>query len=284
MSARKAVFAGSWYPDTSFECEKEIKNFLKQSEPGKFKKKQLFGGIVPHAGWYFSGSVACSVINALSQGNPPDVIAVFGMHLHDASPCYIMTEGSWETPFGKIKIEQQLASELVKRFDFKVETALNYTQDNTIELQLPFIKYFFDKVSIVPIGVPPVESSLEIGKAVVEISENIGFTIKVIGSTDLTHYGPNYGFMPKGKGKKAVDWVRNENDRIFIDAIVEMNPVKMLKTAFDNNNACCAGAAATAVAAAKHLGAVKAETVSYTTSYDIMADDSFVGYTGVVFE
>lgn len=284
MSARKAVFAGSWYPDTSFECEKEIKNFLKQSEPGKLKKKQLFGGIVPHAGWYFSGSVACSVINALSQGNPPDVIAVFGMHLHDASPCYIMTEGSWETPFGKIKIEQQLASELVKRFDFKVETALNYTQDNTIELQLPFIKYFFDKVSIVPIGVPPVESSLEIGKAVAEISKNIGFTIKVIGSTDLTHYGPNYGFMPKGKGKKAVDWVRNENDRIFIDAIVEMNPVKMLKTAFDNNNACCAGAAATAVAAAKHLGAVKAETVSYTTSYDIMADDSFVGYTGVVFE
>ena len=284
MNTRKAVFAGSWYPDTSLACEKEIKNFLKNSEPDTSSNKKYIGGIVPHAGWYFSGRIACRVIHALVEDIPPDVIVIFGMHLHMSSPCYIMTDGSWETPFGEIKIEKQIASELVNRFDFQVETARNYTQDNTIELQLPFIKYFFDTVSIVPLGVPPVESSLEIGKAVAQIAKDKGVAIKVIGSTDLTHYGSNYGFFPKGKGKKALDWVRNENDRMFIDAMVEMNPEKILKTAFENNNACCAGAAAASVAAAKHLGASKAEAISYSTSYDIRPDDSFVGYAGIVFE
>ena len=239
MSTRKAVFAGSWYPDTSLECEKEIKNFLKNAESGTFLKERCIGGIVPHAGWYFSGSIACRVIHALAEDIPPDVIVIFGMHLHTASPCYIMADGSWETPFGEIKIEKQIASELVNRFDFKVETARDYTQDNTIELQLPFIKYFFDKVPIIPLGVPPVAGSIEIGKAVAQIAKDKGVTIKVIGSTDLTHYGSNYGFSPKGKGKKAVDWVRNENDRVFIDAMVEMNLEKILKTAFENSNACC---------------------------------------------
>lgn len=282
MSTRKAILAGSWYPDTSFECEKEIKKFLEKSEPDTFAKQQLFGGIVPHAGWYFSGSIACRVIHALAQANPPDALVVFGMHLNAASPCYIMTDGSWETPFGEIKIEKQLASELVKKFDFHVETARNYTQDNTIELQLPFIKYFFNNIPVVPLGVPPVVSSLAIGKAVAKISQTQGLAIKVIGSTDLTHYGSNYGFLPKGEG--AVDWVKNKNDRAFIDAVVEMNPEKMINTAFENNNACCAGAAATAVAAAKHIGAVKAETISYKTSYDIRPDESFVGYAGMVFK
>ena len=42
-------------------------------------------------------------------------------------------------------------------------------------------------------------------------------------------------------------------------------------------------AAATAIAAAKHLGAEKAETIAYSTSYDKSPGDSFVGYVGVVF-
>ena len=31
-------------------------------------------------------------------------------------------------------------------------------------------------------------------------------------SADLTHYGPYYGFSPKGTGTDAVAWVKNEND------------------------------------------------------------------------
>jgi len=283
MKVRKSVFSGSWYPGDAAGCEKEIKSFLKEYPTKTVAKSALTGGIVPHAGWYFSGSIACNVIHCLKDEKPPDTFVIFGMHLHTSSPSYIMTDGSWETPFGEIEIDKLLAGALVEQFAFQIETAENYTQDNTIELQLPFIKYFFEETKIVPIGVPPTQNSLEIGKAVADISRRLGLRVKVIGSTDLTHYGMNYGFVSHGTGPAALDWVRNENDRRVIDAMLAMDPDKVITEALANQNACCSGAAATAIAAAKQLGADKAETIAYATSYDKSPGDSFVGYAGIVF-
>jgi len=280
---RKSIFSGSWYPGSASGCEKEIKGFLKEYRTETISDRPLTGGIVPHAGWYFSGSIACNVIHCLAKEKSPDVFVIFGMHLHSSSPAYIMTEGAWETPFGNLDIETALAKELNEKFTFQIETADRFTQDNTIELQLPFIKYFFKDTKIVPIGAPPTKNSLEIGKTVVALSRRLGLQAKVIGSTDLTHYGPNYGFMSHGRGSSAVDWVRNDNDRRVIDAMLTMDPEEVIKEAAANQNACCGGAAATAIAAAKALGAKQAETIAYATSHDKSPGDSFVGYVGIVF-
>jgi len=283
MKVRKAVFAGSWYPDTASGCEKEIRSFIRAGERDASRIESPVGGIVPHAGWYFSGTIACNVIHRLSQGKPPDVFVVFGMHLHPRSANYIMTEGAWETPFGAIEIHTELAKALTRQFDFTIETTDRFTQDNTIELQLPFIKYFFHSTKLVPMGVPPKIDSLRIGEAASRISESMGLNVNVVGSTDLTHYGYNYGFVPKGSGPQAVQWVKEENDRQVIDAMLAMDPERVIQIALTNQNACCAGAAATAISAAKHLGATRAETVEYATSYDKNPGDSFVGYVGIVF-
>ena len=283
MRIRKSMFSGSWYPGSASACEKEIKGFLKEYPTETIDPKPLIGGIVPHAGWYFSGSIACNVIHCLSGKTSPDVIAIFGMHLHSSSPAYIMVEGAWETPFGAIEIQNDLAGELSEKFAFEIETADRFTQDNTIELQLPFIKYFFKDAKIVPIGAPPIKNSLEIGETIAAISKRLGLQVKVIGSTDLTHYGPNYGFMSHGRGSLAVDWVRNENDRSVIDAMLAMDPERVIKEAMTCQNACCSGAAATAIAAAKAFGAEQAEIIAYATSYDKSPGDSFVGYVGIVF-
>jgi AmmeMemoRadiSam system protein B len=282
MNVRSASFAGSWYPDIPEACEREIKQFLSR-ETLEIPEGPWVGGIVPHAGWYFSGTIACHVIHALKKGTPPDVFILFGMHLHPASPNYIMTEGAWETPFGEIAIETELARKLAERFPFHVETAQNHTKDNTIELQLPFIKYFFPKARIVPMGLPPKETSLEIGKAAAEISSELGMRVRVVGSTDLTHYGFNYGFIPEGTGESAVKWVRNENDRKVIEAMLAMNPTGVLEEALANQNACCSGAVAAAMAAGKVLGAASAIQTAYATSYDKSPGDSFVGYVGILF-
>jgi len=139
---RNADFAGSWYPAGASACEKEIRKFIDEMDISIDTSREFTGGIVPHAGWFFSGKIACNVIHLLKGETKPDVIVVFGMHLHESSPCYIMKEGAWETPFGNIKIEKDLAGKLAEKFLFNIETPDKYTQDNTIELQLPFIKYF----------------------------------------------------------------------------------------------------------------------------------------------
>ena len=112
---RKAVFAGSWYPSSASECEREITGFLAEGKNLTPPGRALVGGIVPHAGWYFSGSIACNVIHCLKGQDATDVVVLFGMHLHADSPCYMMAAGAWETPFGEIPVEETLAAELCSK-------------------------------------------------------------------------------------------------------------------------------------------------------------------------
>ena len=195
-----------------------------------------------------------------------------------------MREGAWATPFGDLQVDDEFAGKLIEKFTFNIETSGNYSSDNTIELQLPFIKYFFDDVRILPVGVPPSIESINVGETVAEIATDLDRQIIVLGSTDLTHYGSNYGFVSKGTGPSALDWVRNENDRRIIDAILTMEPENVISEALASQNACCAGAVATAMACAKQLGATRSESLVYASSYDKSPGDSFVGYVGIVFE
>ncbi|MCU0599739.1 MAG: AmmeMemoRadiSam system protein B [Desulfobacterales bacterium] len=286
MITRKAMFAGSWYPASARECEGEIKSFLSDARFRIAPDRGYMAGILPHAGWYFSGSLACNVVAGLRapEGQqPPDVIVIFGMHLHPRSTPCIMTEGSWETPFGDMSIESDLAGMLTKKFPFTIETPNRFNPENTIELQVPFVKYFFPKSRLLPIGAPPSDTSLEIGKKVAAISRQMNLNIKVLGSTDLTHYGSNYGFTPAGKGPKALAWAKDNNDRNMIDLMMSMDPKSVIREGLTSLNACCAGAAAAAIEASKALGASTSRLVGYSSSHDKSPGESFVGYAGILF-
>jgi AmmeMemoRadiSam system protein B len=222
-------------------------------------------------------------MSCLRSDVPPELVAIFGRHLHPGSDNYIMKEGSWATPLGDLEIDQEVGERLSSEFPFKVESASRYEQDNTIELQLPFIKYFFPDVKILPLGVPPSPASIRIGERVVGISEALGRKTIILGSTDLTHYGHLYGYTPKGVGEEAVNWVKGENDRRMVDLMMAMDPEGVIQESLVNQNACCSGAVATAIAAAKRLGATRGEKLIYATSYDIKPNSSFVGYAGIVF-
>ncbi|MEW6664321.1 MAG: AmmeMemoRadiSam system protein B [Thermodesulfobacteriota bacterium] len=284
MGTRRPDFAGSWYPSRESDCRATIQEFVRGPSPLPSTQRRPVGGIVPHAGWFYSGRIACNVVRCLKEGDPsPDTIFIFGRHLAPGGENYIMKEGRWATPLGDLEIDADLAGRLAAEFPFMVETATRYGQDNTIELQLPFVKFFFPEVKIVPAGVPPALTSLEIGKRAVEIAGEIGRRVMVLGSTDLTHYGWNYGYAPEGEGEKAVLWVKNENDRRVIDRMLALDAPGVLQESLTHQNACCGGAVAAAIAGSKTLGAKDGLKLFYTTSYDIRQDHSFVGYVGVLF-
>lgn len=283
MGLRGSDFAGSWYPGRETDCRDAIKGLSQTCVACPEEPKTGVGGIVPHAGWYYSGQIACNVIKCLAQDNKPDTCLIFGRHLHPGSRNYIMKEGQWDTPLGELELDSEVAEKLVEDFPFTVETSSSYEPDNTIELQLPFIKYFFPATKIVPIGLPPKMDSIKIAKRAAQISLELGRKTIVLGSTDLTHYGYNYGYVPKGTGEAAVDWVKQKNDRRVVDLMLDMDEKAVIAEAIENQNACCSGAAGAAIAAAKVLEGKKAKKIKYLTSYDIRPDNSFVGYVGIVF-
>jgi len=283
VNTRKAQFAGSWYPAHAEECRRQIRTFGDLYPVPDADSGDWVGGIVPHAGWVYSGGIASSVIRAISGTAVPDVVVVFGMHMRPNQQPRLMTRGSWETPLGDIPVETSLAAALADQFEFSVDQPGDFNRDNTIELQTPLIKHFFQSAAMVPIGVPPTAAATDIGRAVSLTARRLGLQLVVLGSTDLTHYGPNYGFSPAGSGARALGWVRDVNDRKMVEAILGMDSRRIVVEGLENQNACCSGAAAAAVAAAAAMGARTPQLVAYATSAERIPGESFVGYAGILF-
>ena len=281
METKKMAFAGSWYPVGASECEASIQGFLNEKS-GPFKGNFL-GGIVPHAGWYYSGSIACRVIASLKSDDTIDTILLFGAHMHKESEPFILTQGAIETPFGEIEVDGQLVDKICAGINIRQRSPLNFPDENTLELQYPFIKYFYPDAKIVVCGVAPSFFASIIGSTAVEEARNLSKNIRVIGSTDMTHYGPDFGFTRAGTGKKAVEWVKNENDKSAIEAMMGMDESNIIAQGLENKNMCCPGAAVATTAALKKLGAVKAVELDYATSFEKSASDSFVGYAGILY-
>ncbi len=284
MSIRNPDFAGAWYPSDNRECLLAIEAFLSGPPSPPHAGAGLHGGIVPHAGWVFSGRAAARTLHRLASAVPaPDVAILFGGHLGPRHPHTLMAEGAWRTPLGDLPVASWLADALADEFAFDIETPSRHRPDNTLELQMPFIRHFWPDVEVLGIQAAPRPEALAIASRAMAVATSRGKKPVVIGSTDLTHYGPNYGFMPQGTGPGAVDWVRNDNDRRLVDCILRLDPEALIREALRSHNACCPGAAASALAAGRALGATEGTVVDYYTSHDIRPDDSFVGYVGAVF-
>jgi len=270
-----------WYPVDKKECQREIESYLEGWSPSQLPLSKGLGGIVPHAGWYFSGKLAAKVFHTLKLKSKAEVVVLYGGHLSAEDLPRIVTEDVCETPFGDIEVHANFIKNLMITVEMKKESPTS--GDNTIEIQLAMVKYFFPEAKLVAIRSPLSPKAETLGKEVAEIAKKEGIPILAVGSTDLTHYGPNYGFLTKGIGPASVKWVKEENDKGFVDRALKMDPTGLLKHALENDSACSAGAAVSAMATCKALGAEKGILVDYYTSYDIMPDDSFVGYAGIVY-
>jgi hypothetical protein len=282
---RQPDFAGSWYPGRAEAVRAELDRLRALVHQPTALQGRLVGGIVPHAGWTFSGRLAFDVLAAIARSGPaPRVVVIFGKHMGPRDAPTIMRRGAWSTPLGELPMADELADAVVGCAAFEEETAEHYERDNTIELQLPFVKELFPEASILPIGAPARADSMAIGQAVARAARELGLPICVVGSTDLTHYGPNYQFSPKGHGASAEEWVRAENDRAVVDHLVALDGAQALEHAREHRSACCPGAAIAALSAARELGASAGELLDYATSNDVHPGGaSFVGYAGIVY-
>jgi AmmeMemoRadiSam system protein B len=277
MRIRERMLPVGWYPASERACLAEMDKFTAGTKALPAGAK-VMGGIVPHAGWGFSGKAAARVFYLASLAAQPQVVCVFGGHLGGNSPPLLVADQAWDTPLGNLP----LATEFYEPLKRKIPLQEEYPGDNTIEVQVPFVKRYFPQAKLLALRSPHSPQALELGAAVAAVARELKVSLLAFGSTDLTHYGPNYGWAPKGIGPAAVKWVKEENDKRFIDAALKLDGAAMLKTALDDQSACSAGGAAAAVAAALKLGAGKAILTDYYTSYDIMPGNSFVGYAGMV--
>jgi MEMO1 family protein len=278
MSMRKRTLPRGWYPGSADECNREIDGFVEGFTPPKGMWR---GGVVPHAGWFFSGRAAARAISTIAGSVRADRVVIYGGHLPEGRQPIIYTDDSWETPLGPQPLDSETSRKLISTGE--AVAADRSFSDNTVEIQLPLVRRFFPDVPVIAIHSPASDKAVRLGEAVGALLEAEGFAAVYIGSADLTHYGPNYGFTPKGSSATAVDWVKKENDRSLINKALAMNAQACLLDARSRQNTCSVGPIASVIASMSRHGVVCGRLLEYYTSYDVAPDSSFVGYAAIVY-
>lgn len=263
---RNPVVAGQFYPENPKQLQEQIAGFIKKT----IKKEDALGVISPHAGYMFSGAVAGAVYSKIKISDK--VIILCPNHTGRGAPFSIITEGSWATPLGEVKIASAIGKKILENSKELEEDVLAHTLEHSIEVQLPFLQYLNPQISFVPICLSSgnYSSYEDIAFAISNAIKNTGEKVLIIASSDMTHY-------------ESHD-VANEKDREAIDAILELDERLLLKRIEDFNISMCGYVPATVMLiACKKLGAKTAELVKYQTSGDITGDYSeVVGYAGVI--
>ena len=245
-------------------------------------------GIVPHAGWMFSGPTAAKVYKSVQQKSSPETFLILGaVHVWGIGrKAAMFAQGAWRTPCGEIEIDEELAEALLKEAGEEVVADPSaHEREHSIEVQVPFIQHLFPDAKILPIMVAPDKQAIRLGEKIGKILAQHNKHVCVLGSTDLTHYGPSFGFIPYGIGEQSLTPMK-ENDQKILQLATEMKAEAVLTEAERHRNACGAGAIAATVAAAKTLGVSHGYILEHTTSQEIMPDRpvaDIVGYAGMIF-
>ncbi len=274
MNIRKRILPAGWYPKSYEETRRILDEWDRDLEESR---SSGIAGIVPHAGWMFSGRTALSVLRELS----PEIstCVVCGGHLPPGDTLLVYPEDAFETPIGNLSADVSVRNAIIERFAAQPDSK----PDNTVEVQLPLVKYTAPEIRVVGVRIAPGRRAVELGRYLHDLTKS-GHSIAVIGSTDLTHYGPAYGFTPKGTGSDAYEWVRNENDAKFVDALCALDAQAALEHGTRNKAACSTGAAVCALSFSEAAGVRRGKLIDYRTSKDVHPSDSFVGYAGVLYE
>jgi AmmeMemoRadiSam system protein B len=292
MEMRPAPLAGRWYPSSSAACDALLDAAgptpaTPPSTADDAAGSAAVGALVPHAGWAYSGATAWAPLRALSQARgDADLVLAFGGHLGRRDRPRLQLDGAWTTPYGPLEIAAALAHDLAMAVECELESSDDFYEDNALEVVMPMLRRAFPRAVVLGVGLPPTDEAPDVGLEALRCARGLGFRrIVVVGSTDLTHYGPNYDFQPHGRGETGLRWVKEENDAAAIRCFEALDVRGHLWEAPRRQNACCPGAAAAAMAVARAEGATAGHLLHYTTSWDVRPDGpptSFVGYAGLL--
>ncbi len=286
---RQPFRAGSFYEGAKDACRRSAGELTDSAHVPDDLPDAVFGGLVPHAGWVFSGRTAAMTLKALARRGRLGRVVIFGAdHWDAADGAAVFDKGAWVTPLGEVAVDEELAGALLKAHPQLRADAPAHAREHSIEVQLPLMQVLNEDVRIVPILISPDPTAVRIGRQIGELLKDDFPDASVIGSTDLTHYGPQYRFTPGGWGAAGGDWAQ-KNDRRMLELIETMQADNIVEEATAHQSACGAGAVAATVAACSAMGATAGITLEYKTSADVMwkvysqASDDAVGYAAVVF-
>ena len=265
---RQPVVAGVFYP----EAKQPLGDLINQVLDPRRKKERVLAVIVPHGGMIDSGVVAGRVYSCIVW--PRRAVVMGPTHTGREKRFNLMRKGSWETPLGRLQVDEELAEAISDQIPQMQEDLKAHEQEHAIEVQVPFLQKAGKMKSFVPILFEPADpaTAQQIGRGIAKAVRQMKEEVLLIATTDLTRY----------QSKE----IAAGNDRHAIDQILALDERRLLEAVEEHSLSMC-GATPTAVAlsAAKNLEGSKGTLVDYRTS-GVGGDeaDSVIGFAGIIIQ
>jgi AmmeMemoRadiSam system protein B/AmmeMemoRadiSam system protein A len=193
---RPAALAGSWYPGEAAELGSYLDRTLDAAPAWSAPEGERVRALIaPHAGYAYSGATAAAGYRAL-RGQAFDRVILLGPSHHAAFRGVAIADAdAWATPLGEVPIDAAAVTRL--RASSLVGTGPEGPdREHSLEIQLPFLqRALAPGWRLVPILVGRLEADdyAALSGAIRPLLD--GRTLVVV-STDFTHYGTRFGYVP----------------------------------------------------------------------------------------
>ncbi len=193
---RPAYCAGSWYPGQATALTKEVDKLLADATPRSLAGQPL-AVISPHAGYRYSAPVAAAAYATL-RGHTYDRVVVLAFS-HRAAGQYHGVDvprelTAYDTPLGAVPLDRAACDLLLQNPLFTSKPPRD-RREHSLELQLPFLQRVLKEFRLVPLLVGQLTDD-ECARAAQALLPLVDENTLLVASTDFTHYGPNFGYVP----------------------------------------------------------------------------------------
>jgi len=261
---RRPAVAGAFYPGGKARLQQAVESLCREAGD---QVTGAVGAVSPHAGYVYSGATAALALSALG---PAQTFIIIGPNHRGVGAPLAVSAQDWETPLGVAACDAEFVEHLPAPMEVD-ESA--HRAEHSVEVQLPFLQHLYPsaRVACICMGDQSQGAARAVAEAVLAAQKRTGREIKVVASSDFSHY------VPADAAQKA--------DGAVLSAVTAMDVngtyAQLSRT---RASVCGFGPIAAAVEASRGLGARSAKMLKYTTSGEASGDlMAVVGYAAVVF-
>ena len=269
--------AGSWYPGDAAALRRRLEDFFSRTEDQHLGEVRAL--VLPHAGYRFSGETAAWGVRQAMRHKWKRIV-VMGPSHRFALPGKVSVPDAthYATPLGEIPLDREFITRLLKSPAVVCRPEVHQLE-HSVQIELPLLQYALGDFSLVPIVVGQLDL-VTVGRVAEVMRPLVDNETLLIASSDFTHYGPNYGFVPF---RDQVPERLEELARNAFRAISTMQPAALLEHVARTGDTIC-GRYAIGILLALLDGGHEAHWVRFDTSGRVTGDyRNSVSYLAVAF-
>ena len=189
----ESALSGTWYPAERAALAREIDECLAAVEG--VPVDEVHALIQPHAAYRYSGGVAAHGLRAIKGKTFRRVVVLGPSHSQSMPNLASLPDAThYRTPLGDVPLDTNAMSALLKH-DCIQQIPAAHANEHSVQIQIPLLQHALGEFELVPLVIGQLDDATTIRMAGL-LRDVVDSNTLVIASTDFTHYGEQFQFVP----------------------------------------------------------------------------------------